>query len=76
MHMKQPTLSDQLRRLVESSGITMYRLSKETGIHTSALSRFLSGERFLSEGALNALGEHLGLRMVKARPAKRNKKGR
>jgi len=75
---KQATqkLTDQLRRITASSGKTLGELSRETGIDTSALSRFVNGERGLSMEALDALGQHLRLVLVARRPAKRAKKGR
>lgn len=67
---KQPeTLTDQLRRFLESSGESMYAIAEATGIDKSALSRFLSGERGVSAKALDKLGEHLGLEL-RRRPAK------
>lgn len=67
-------LTDQLRRFVAESGESLGALSRATGIDTSALSRFVHGERGVSMQGLDALGEHLGLRLVQDRP--RRKKGR
>ena len=61
---KATKVSDQIRAAIESSGLTMYRIAQETGIHKSALSRFMSGERGLSTTALDILGEFLGLEIV------------
>ena len=57
-------LSDQIRRVIDDSGLTRYRISKETGIDESALAKFYNGHRGLSMDALNRLGEYLGLRIV------------
>jgi transcriptional regulator with XRE-family HTH domain len=65
---KRTRLSDQLRRIVEESDVTRYRLSKETGITQSTLSRFVSGERGLSIEAMDALGEFFQLEFVSRRP--------
>jgi len=46
-------VSDQIRRLVETCGISRYEIAKLTGIDDSALSRFMSGERGLSMKALD-----------------------
>ena len=64
---KRMRLSDQLRRIVEDSEVTRYRLSKETGITQSTLSRFVSGERGLSIDAMDALGEFFELNLVSQR---------
>ena len=65
-------MSDQIRRLVDASGMSRYRIAQITGIDQSALSRFMSGERGLSSTALDALGELLDLQVV-VRGAKRKR---
>ncbi len=57
-------VSDQLRRLVDTSGMSRYEIAKRTGIDPSALSRFMSGERGLSTKALDKLGQLLDLEVV------------
>lgn len=54
-------LTDQLRQAIDDSGLTRYRIAKETGISESALAQFYNGHRGLSMNALNALGEYLQL---------------
>lgn len=49
-------LTDQLRQAIDDSGLTRYRIAKETGISESALAQFYHGHRGLSMKALNALG--------------------
>ena len=67
-------LTDQLRQAIDDSGLTRYRIAKETGISESALSQFYNGHRGLSMDALNAIGEYLQLRITLGR--KPEKKGR
>jgi transcriptional regulator with XRE-family HTH domain len=55
------SLTDQLRQAIDDSGLTRYRISKETGISESTLGQFYNGHRGLSMEALNALGEFLQL---------------
>jgi transcriptional regulator with XRE-family HTH domain len=57
-------LTDQLRKAIDDSGLTRYRIAQETGIDESALAKFYNGHRGLSMEALDALGEYLGLRIV------------
>lgn len=65
-------LTDQLRQAIDDSGLTRYRIAKETGISESALAQFYNGHRGLSMEALNALGEFLQLRIKLGRkPAKK-----
>jgi hypothetical protein len=67
-------LTDQLRQAIDDSGLTRYRISKETGVSESALAQFYNGHRGLSMEALNALGEFLQLKIVLGRkPAKKGK---
>jgi transcriptional regulator with XRE-family HTH domain len=54
-------LTDQLRQAIDDSGLTRYRIAKETGISEATLSKFYLGQRGLSMEALNALGECLQL---------------
>jgi len=71
MKAKRPVkmkLTDQVRRAVERCGQTRYQIAKATGISEATLSRFASGERFLSPKALDTLGEYLGLRIVADKP--------
>jgi len=68
MKPKTEKFTDQLRRIVETCGISRYQISKETGIDESTLSRFVHGERCLSEKNLDQLGEYLGLRIVTDKP--------
>jgi transcriptional regulator with XRE-family HTH domain len=60
-------LTDQLRQAIDDSGLTRYRISKETGISESALAQFYNGHRGLSMEALNALGQFLQLKITLGR---------
>ena len=66
-------LTDQLRQAIANSGVTRYRIAKETGISESALAQFFNGHRGLSMEAMNALGEYLQLTIISER--KPTKKG-
>ncbi len=67
-------LTDQLRQAIDASGLTRYRIAKETGISESALAQFYNGHRGLSMESLNALGEFLQLTIKSSR--KPDKKGK
>ena len=67
-------LTDQLRQVIDDSGLTRYRIAKETGISESALSQFYNGHRGLSMEALNALGEFLQLTIHLGRKPERKGK--
>ena len=57
------TLTKQLRWYLKNCGVSTYRLERETGIHNSALSRFLREKRGLSLGSIDILGRYLRLRL-------------
>ena len=57
-------LTDQLRQVIDDSGVTRYRIAKETGISESTLSKFCLGQRGLSMDALDRLGKYLGLEII------------
>jgi len=65
---KRKKFSDQIRQAVDDSGITRYRIWKDTGLSESMLSRFMSGDRGLSMTALDALAKYLDLHVSKGNP--------
>ena len=67
-------LSDAVRKAINDSGLTRYRIAKDTGIDESALAKFYNGHRGITTDTLDRLGEYLGLRIVTDRkPAKKGK---
>lgn len=65
------TVSDQLRRAIIDSGLTHYRIGKDTGIDTKVIDRFVSGERpTIRSDTLDRLCEYLGLQL-RPKPGKR-----
>lgn len=64
---KLKSIEDQLRQLMDESGLTKYRLAKETGINEAALGKFYHGQRGLSMQALNALGKYLEIKLIMQR---------
>jgi transcriptional regulator with XRE-family HTH domain len=66
-------LSDQLRVAIDASGMTRYRISKETDISEATLSKFYLGQRGLSMRALDALGECLQLTIHVGRKPRKKK---
>jgi transcriptional regulator with XRE-family HTH domain len=55
---------DTIRRAIEASGKTRYRLSKETGIDQAQLSRLMSGKEGVSVENLERLADALGLEII------------
>jgi transcriptional regulator with XRE-family HTH domain len=60
----RPTVSEQLRRIIDGCGLTRYEIAKRTGVEQSQLSRFMAGERGLSTATLDALGKLLDLEII------------
>ena len=56
-------MSDQIRQAIDDSGLTRYRIAKETAIDESTLAKFYNGHAGLSMDALDRLGEYLKLRI-------------
>ena len=68
-------LLDEIREAIRTSDKTRYRLSKETAIPQSQLSRLMTGEKGVSFDAMERLAEALGLEII-IRPKRRQRKGR
>lgn len=62
---------DQMRKLIAESGLSGYRVAKETAIDQGTISRFLSGQRGLSSEAIDRIGILLDLEIVMHRPARK-----
>ena len=62
-------LSEQLREAIAKAGVSRYEIAKQTGVSETTLCRFVSGERGISVAAMDAIGQYLGLSIV--RPKKR-----
>ena len=73
MGKRRAKLSDQIRRAVDDCGQTRYRISKETGIDQSTLSRFMSGERGLPMRTLDKLADYLDLNITVGKGRKSRK---
>ena len=57
-------LLNMIRKAIEASGQSRYRISKETGIAESVLSRFMSGETAITVETVERLADYLGLEIV------------
>ena len=73
MKTHREAVTEQVRRLVRDCGMSCYAIAKATGIDESTLSRFLSGERFLSHTALDRLGDYLQIEVTARGPKQTGK---
>ena len=68
------TVSDQLRAAIAAAGeagVTRYRISKETGVEQSALSRFVHKKVGLDLSSVDKLAAYLGLELAYSTDLKR-----
>jgi transcriptional regulator with XRE-family HTH domain len=62
---KTPQLfEEQLRSAIRESGKSAYRLAKESGVHSTQISRFIKADRSLDMPAINSLCEVLNLKLT------------
>ena len=64
MAKRRKNVSDQLRAIIASCGVSRYRISKDTGIAQTTLSLFMTGKRGLTMKAFDRLGEYLDLEVT------------
>ena len=64
MTRRRDKLTDQIRQAINESGVSRYRLWKETGIDQAVLSRFVAGKAGMTLKSLDVLADALGLRIV------------
>ncbi len=68
-------LIEAMRKAIEASGQTRYRIAKESGVSAGQLSRLVNGERGLSVESVEKLADYLGLRIT-IEPKAKTRKGR
>jgi transcriptional regulator with XRE-family HTH domain len=71
MAKKRLTFTDEIRRAIEESDLSRYRICKEIGIAQSLMSRFMSGRGGLSLDTLDRLAGLLDLHLAGNRPKKK-----
>jgi DNA transposition AAA+ family ATPase len=71
---RKHSLTDQIRKVIDTGDKSRYQIAKETGIDEATLSRFIHGKGGLSMEGLDAIGKYLGLHIVAEKPSK--KKGK
>ena len=73
MGTKRSKLSDQIRRAIDASGLSRYRICKEIGLDEAVLSRFMQDKSGLSVKNLDAVASLLGLNIVAGKRRKRKR---
>ena len=64
MNEEQGRLEKQLRRAIQGSGLSAYRIAQESGVSEAVLSRFLNRQRTITLATASKLAEVLGLRLI------------
>ena len=72
MGKKRAKLSEQIRRAVDASGLSRYRICKTLNIDQGLMSRFMAGKGGLAMASLDALADLLELEL---KPTPRAGKG-
>lgn len=67
-------ICDELKQAIERDPRSRYRLSKETGIEQSQLSRFVNGKRSLTIESIEILAKALGFELIMQKKTKKRKK--
>lgn len=65
--MKEATLVEQLREAIYESGLTRYRIAKDSGVDYYTLARFLDEGRDIRLSSVQKLADYFGMRFTKAR---------
>jgi cyanate lyase len=73
MTKKRIKLSDQIRRAVDASGLSRYRISKQIGVAESTMSRFMSEQGGLSMDNVDTLADLLDLNITVCKSTKPKK---
>ena len=63
-------LQDQLRQAIKDSGLTLYRIAKDSGVVYQVLHRFARGERDLTRETATKLADYFGMRLTRPRRPK------
>ena len=70
MSKRRQTVSDAVRRAIEESGVSRYRICRAAGLDGASISRFMAGKTGLTLASVDALAEVLGLDLVARGPVK------
>lgn len=64
MSKQKTTITDVLKAAIKESGVSRYRIAKDTGITEPSLCRFVQGQSSLRLDKADVLAKYLGLRLV------------
>lgn len=58
-------MTETSRAAIKESGLSAYRISKDTGLVVTSIIRFVKGDKSLRLDRVDVLAEYLGLELVK-----------
>jgi transcriptional regulator with XRE-family HTH domain len=64
---RAPTVTEQLKEAIRTSGASLMQLSRDSGVSQPQLSRFMLGQRTLTLPAVDKLCAALGLHLARSR---------
>jgi len=70
MSKRRQKVTDAVRRAIQESGVSRYRICGAAGIDKASISRFMAGKTGLTLATLDALADVLGLAVVARGPVK------
>lgn len=76
MATKRTYLEGQLRAAIAKSGLSVYRLAKDSGVSQPVLCRFVNGQRDITLTTASKLAEALGLELKPVKGKAKSKKKR
>jgi plasmid maintenance system antidote protein VapI len=63
MAKQRKTMTEQLKKAIADSGLSVYKLAKESGVPQPVLHRFMAGEQGISLATADKLAKYLKLRL-------------
>ena len=64
MEKKETYLEKQIKTAIKKSGMSIYRLAKETSVSQPVLTRFVNGKRDITLTTASKLVKKLGLKLI------------
>ena len=61
------SLTIQLRSAIKNSGVSLYRISKDSGVAYAVVQRFANGERQIKMDAADKLAAYFDMKLTKPR---------
>lgn len=62
---KPRSVTDELRRAIAGSGVTLYQVAKDSDVEPSVIYRFMAGKQSLTLDTVDRLAAYLGLELKK-----------